>query len=69
MICLSRNKTGGYVIPIEKVDIDNQGWTYSSYVKAGDFIYTSVCSGSGDTVNAAIRQETRSLLMNFSVSR
>ena len=38
---------------IEKVDIDNQGWTYSSYVKAGDFIFTSICSGFGDTIKEA----------------
>ena len=35
---------------IKKVDIDNQGWTYSSYVRAGDFIFTSICSGFGDTI-------------------
>ena len=33
-----------------KVDLDNQGWTYSSYVRAGDFIFTSICSGFGDTI-------------------
>ena len=38
---------------IQKVDIDNQGWTYSSYVVAGDFIYTSICSGYGENVGAA----------------
>ena len=36
---------------IEKVDIENQGWTYSSYVKAGDFIFTSICSGYGETIH------------------
>lgn len=38
---------------IEKVDLDNQGWTYSSYVKAGDFVFTSICSGSGETIGEA----------------
>ena len=38
---------------IEKIDIDNQGWTYSSYTKAGDFIFTSICSGFGDTITDA----------------
>jgi 2-iminobutanoate/2-iminopropanoate deaminase len=38
---------------IEKIDIDNQGWTYSSYVKAGDFVFTSVCSGFGATIKEA----------------
>ena len=33
-----------------KVDLDNQGWTYSSYVRDGDFIFTSICSGFGDTI-------------------
>ena len=37
----------------QKVDIDNQGWTYSSHVVAGDFIYTSICSGYGENVGAA----------------
>lgn len=40
---------------IEKVDLDHQGWTYSSYVRAGDFIFTSVCSGSGSTVDESTR--------------
>ncbi len=35
---------------VKKVDIGNQGWTYSSYVRAGDFIFTSICSGFGDTI-------------------
>lgn len=38
---------------IEKVDIDNQGWTYSSYTKAGDFVFTSICSGFGATIEKA----------------
>ncbi|MCD4751918.1 MAG: RidA family protein [Anaerolineaceae bacterium] len=38
---------------IKKVDIDNQDWTYSSYVTAGDFIFTSVCSGCGNTIKEA----------------
>ena len=40
-------------MPIEKFDVDHQGWTYSSYVKAGDFIFTSACVGFGDTIKAA----------------
>jgi enamine deaminase RidA (YjgF/YER057c/UK114 family) len=35
---------------IERVDLDHQGWTYSSYVRAGDFIFTSICSGYGETI-------------------
>ena len=35
---------------VKKVDIDGQGWTYSSYVTAGDFVLTSICSGSGETI-------------------
>ena len=46
---------------IEKVDIDNKGWTYSSYVKAGDFVYTSICSGSGDNVTDATKQALNQL--------
>jgi len=38
---------------IEKVDLDHQGWTYSSYVRAGDFVFTSVCSGFGETITEA----------------
>lgn len=38
---------------IEKVDLDQQGWTYSSYVKAGDYIFTSICSGFGETIKEA----------------
>jgi len=37
-------------MPITTVDLDKQGWTYSSYVMAGDFVFTSICSGGGDTV-------------------
>jgi enamine deaminase RidA (YjgF/YER057c/UK114 family) len=35
---------------LQKVDIDHQGWTYSSYVIAGDFIFTSICTGWGNTI-------------------
>ena len=35
---------------VKKVDIDGQGWTYSSYVVAGDFVFTSICSGSGESI-------------------
>ena len=38
---------------VKKVDIDNQGYTYSSYVIAGDFVFTSICSGHGDSVGEA----------------
>jgi len=46
---------------IEKVDIDNKDWTYSSYVKAGDFVYTSICSGFGDNVTDATKQALNQL--------
>jgi len=39
---------------IQKVDIDNQGWTYSSYVIAGDYIFTSICTGTGNTIEEQI---------------
>lgn len=42
-------------MPIEKVDIDNKGWTYSAYVKAGGFIFTSICSGWGETITEAAK--------------
>ncbi|MGC9523537.1 MAG: RidA family protein [Anaerolineae bacterium] len=35
---------------VERVDLDHQGWTYSSYVRAGDFLFTSICSGQGETI-------------------
>jgi 2-iminobutanoate/2-iminopropanoate deaminase len=35
---------------IKRVDLDQQGWTYSSYVIAGDFIFTSICSGYGESI-------------------
>ena len=35
---------------VTKVDLDKQGWTYSSYVTAGDFVFTSICSGHGETI-------------------
>lgn len=41
---------------IERVDLDQEGWTYSSYVKAGGFNFTSVCSGSGPTVTDETKQ-------------
>jgi 2-iminobutanoate/2-iminopropanoate deaminase len=43
---------------VKRVDLDQQGWTYSSYVVAGDFIFTSVCSGRGETIT----QQTESAL-------
>jgi 2-iminobutanoate/2-iminopropanoate deaminase len=43
------------MVNIKKVDLDNQGWTYSSYVRAGDFIFTGVCSGFGDTIQESTR--------------
>ena len=45
---------------VKKVDIDGQGWTYSSYVIAGDFVFTSICSGFGDTIT---EQTERALAM------
>ena len=35
---------------IKKVDLDEQGWTYSSYVRSGDYIFTSICTGWGKTI-------------------
>ena len=43
---------------VKKVDLDKQGWTYSSYIIAGDLIFTSICSGHGET----IAQQTESAL-------
>ena len=34
-----------------KVDVDGRGWTYSSYVVAGDFVFASICTGWGDTTD------------------
>jgi 2-iminobutanoate/2-iminopropanoate deaminase len=36
---------------LRKVDVDHQGWTYSSYVIAGDYIFTSICTGWGTTID------------------
>lgn len=47
---------------LKKVDIDNKDWTYSSYVKAGDFIYTSICTGSGDTITEATENAFKQLI-------
>ncbi len=41
---------------IEKIDIDKKGWTYSSYTKAGDFIFTSICSGYAETISNSTKQ-------------
>jgi len=41
---------GGSVVAFRKVDVDGQGWTYSSYVVAGDYVFTSICTGWGETV-------------------
>ena len=35
---------------LKEVDIDKQGWTYSSYVIAGDYIFTSIRTGWGNTI-------------------
>ena len=35
---------------MQKVDLDHRGWTYSSYVIAGDYIFTSICTGWGATI-------------------
>jgi enamine deaminase RidA (YjgF/YER057c/UK114 family) len=45
---------------VKKVDLDQQGWTYASYVIAGDYIFTSTCTGWGHTLeehveNAIVR--------------
>lgn len=45
---------------IKRVDLDHQGWTYSSYVVAGDFVFTSICSGHGETIT---EQTERALAM------
>jgi len=37
-------------LAFRKVDVDGQGWTYSSYVVAGDYVFTSICTGWGDTI-------------------
>ena len=39
---------------LKKVDLDKQGWTYSSYVIAGDYIFTSICTGWGNTIEEHI---------------
>jgi 2-iminobutanoate/2-iminopropanoate deaminase len=39
---------------LKKVDIDNQGWTYSSYVIAGDYIFTSICTGWGRIIEEQV---------------
>ena len=38
---------------IKKVDMDNQDRTYSSYVIAEGFVFSSICSGFGETVTKA----------------
>jgi len=38
------------MIDMQKVDLDHRGWTYSSYVIAGDYIFTSICTGWGATI-------------------
>ena len=35
---------------IRKVDLDQQGHTFSSHVVAGDFIFTAIRGGSGKTL-------------------
>jgi len=42
---------GGFVLVFRKVDVDGRGWTYSSYVVAGDFVFTSICTGWGETID------------------
>jgi len=46
---------------LKKVDIDKQGWTYSSYVIAGDYIFTSIRSGWGNT----IEEQAESVLLDL----
>jgi enamine deaminase RidA (YjgF/YER057c/UK114 family) len=35
---------------VKKVDLDQQGGTYASYVIAGDYIFTSICTRWGHTL-------------------
>jgi len=51
------------LMSVRKVDLDGQGWTYSSYVIAGGFVFTSICSGSGDTIT----EQTESALTRLQV--
>lgn len=46
---------------VKRVDLEKQGWTYSSYVIAGDFIFTSICSGRGETIT----EQTETALTQF----
>lgn len=46
---------------LQKVDIDDQGWTYSSYVIAGDYIFTSICTGWGETIEEHVENALLSL--------
>lgn len=39
---------------VKKVDLDQQGWTYASYVRAGDYLFTSVCTGRGATLEEQV---------------
>lgn len=46
---------------IKKVDIDQQDYPYSSYVVAGDFIFTSIRSGSGKTLREQANDSIKDL--------
>jgi len=46
---------------MRKVDVDNQGYTYSSYVVAGDFVFTSICSGWGKTLEEQVENSMKRL--------
>ena len=39
---------------VKKVDLDQQGWTYASYVIAGDYLFTSICTGRGTTLEEQV---------------
>jgi 2-iminobutanoate/2-iminopropanoate deaminase len=47
--------------PIKKVDLDQKDYTYSSYVVAGDFIFTSIRSGSGKNIEEQTENSIKSL--------
>ena len=48
---------------IKKVDLDQQNYTYSSYVVAGDFIFTSICNDGGRN----IEEQTENSIKNLEV--
>jgi 2-iminobutanoate/2-iminopropanoate deaminase len=46
---------------IKKVDLDQQNYTYSSYVVAGDFIFTSISRGGGKNIEEQTENSIKSL--------